>query len=115
MSEDWTLSEEMKRFSEIVSMKRIEFIKAKLIKKTSLDIWHPIPITCEEVNLQKTESSLTRPQILSIINSLIPFLDDLNRSRFRGLSSKPHIDLVNILQEIRNILTKNNINNNGEI
>lgn len=111
MSGDWTLSEEMKRFSEIASMKRIEFIKAKLIKKTPLDIWHPIPITCEEADLQKTESSLTRSQILSIINSLIPFLDDLNRSRFRGLSSKSRIDLVNILQEIRNILAENNINN----
>jgi len=33
MSGDWTLSEEMKRFSEIASIKRIEFIKAKLIKK----------------------------------------------------------------------------------
>ena len=50
----------MKRFSEIANMKRIEFIKAKLIKKTSLDIWHPIPITRKEADLQKTESSLTR-------------------------------------------------------
>ena len=41
----------MKRFSEIASIKRIKFIKVKLIKKTSLDIWHPIPITCEEVDL----------------------------------------------------------------
>ncbi len=96
-------------------MKKIEFIKAKLIKKTSLDIWHPISITREEANLQKTESSLTRSQILSIINSLIPFLDDLDRSCFRGLLNKPRIDLVNILQEIRNILAENNINNNEEI
>src|SRR6266536_6226027 len=115
MSEDWTLSEEIKRFSELASMKRIEFIKAKLIKKTSLDIWHPIPITREEADLQKTESSLIRSQILSIINSLIPFLDDLDQSRFQGLSSKSHIDLVNILQKIRNILAKNNINNDEEI
>ncbi len=114
MSGDWTLSEEMKRFGEIASMKRIEFIKAKLIKKTSY-IWHPIPITCEEADLQKTESFLTKSQILSIINSLIPFLNDLDRSRFRGLSSKSRIDLVNILQEIRNILAENDINNDEEI
>ena len=115
MSRDWTLSEEMKRFNEIASIKRIEFIKAKLIKKILLDIWHPISITREEADLQKTKSSLTRSQILSIINSLIPFLDDLDRSHFQGLSSKPRIDLVNILQEIRNILAKNNINNDEEI
>src|SRR6266540_6765939 len=115
MSGDWTLSEKIKRFSEIVNMKRIEFIKAKLIKKTSLDIWHPIPITREEADLKNTEISLTRSQILSIINSLIPFLDDLDRSRFQDISSKPRIDLVNILQEIRNILAENNINNDEEI
>ncbi|CAG8846546.1 8067_t:CDS:2, partial [Racocetra persica] len=44
----WTLSEEMKQFSEITYTKRIELIKAKLINKTALDIWHPITITCEE-------------------------------------------------------------------
>jgi hypothetical protein len=115
MSGDWILSEEMKRFSEIASMKRIEFIKAKLIKKTSLGIWHPIPITSEEADLQKAESSLTKSQILSIINSLIPFLNDLDRSRFRSLSSKSRNELVNILQEIRNILAENNNSNNEEI
>ncbi len=115
MSGDWTLSKEMKKFNKITSMKRIEFIKAKSIKKTSLDIWHSIPIIREEADLQKTESSLTRSQILSIINSLIPFLDDLDRLCFRDLSSKPYIDLVNILQEIRNILAENNINNDEEI
>ena len=41
----------MKRFSEIASMKRIEFIKAKLIKKTLLDIWHSILIIHEEADL----------------------------------------------------------------
>ena len=96
-------------------MERIEFIKVKLIKKTLLDIWHPIPITRKEADLQKTESSLTRLQILFIINSLISFLNDLDRLHFQGLSSKPRIDLINILQEIRNILAENNINNDKEI
>jgi hypothetical protein len=32
------LSEEMKRFGEIAHMKRIDFIKAKLTKETSLGI-----------------------------------------------------------------------------
>ncbi|CAG8751001.1 14109_t:CDS:1, partial [Dentiscutata heterogama] len=76
ISEEWVLSEEMKQFSEIAYTKRIEFINAKLIKKNSLGAWHPIPITCKEADLQKNNSSLTRPQILSIINSLIPLLGD---------------------------------------
>ncbi|RIB06741.1 hypothetical protein C2G38_2147907 [Gigaspora rosea] len=107
-----TLSEEMIRFSEIARMKRIEFIKAKLIEKTPLGIWRPIPVTCEEAELQKSESSLKKSQILSIINSLTPSLGDLDRSRFRGLSNKSREDLVDILQEIRNILAGNSIDAN---
>ncbi|CAG8561448.1 14513_t:CDS:2 [Dentiscutata heterogama] len=109
-----TLSEEIKRFSEIAHMKRIELIKVKLIKKTTLDIWHLIPITCEEADLQKSKNSLTKPQILFIINSLIPSLDDSNRSRFWCLSSKFCNTLINILQEIRSVLAKNSININNK-
>ena len=72
MSGEWILSEEMKRFGEIAQTKRIDFIKAKLTKETSLGIWQPIPITHEE-NHQKAESLLTKSQILCIINSLNPF------------------------------------------
>ncbi|CAG8762215.1 16312_t:CDS:1, partial [Racocetra fulgida] len=50
ISGEWMLSEEMKRFSEIARMKRIEFINAKLINKTSLGGWHPIPVTQEEAD-----------------------------------------------------------------
>ncbi|CAG8848794.1 2410_t:CDS:1, partial [Racocetra persica] len=88
ISGEQKISEEMKRFSKIANINRIEFIKAKLINKTVLEIWHPIPITCEEVDFQKTESSLTKSQLSSIINSLILSLGDSDRSHFRGLSSK---------------------------
>ena len=77
-SGEWMLSE-MKRFGEIAHMKKIDFIKAKLIniKETSLGIWQSFSITHEdkEANHQKAESSLTKSQILSIIiiNSLNPF------------------------------------------
>ncbi|RHZ59155.1 hypothetical protein Glove_365g181 [Diversispora epigaea] len=114
MSGEWMLNEEMKRFSEIACMKKIEFIKAKLINKALLGIWHLIPVTCEEANRQKSENSLTKSQILSIINSLTPLLGDLDQLRFRGLSSKSRDDLINILQEVRNILIENNINNDKE-
>ncbi|CAG8615901.1 4080_t:CDS:1, partial [Dentiscutata heterogama] len=41
---------------------------------------------CEEADLQKTESSLKKSKILSIINSLIPYLGDSDHSRFWCLS-----------------------------
>src|SRR6185436_12944180 len=99
------LSEEMKRFGEIAHAKRIDFIEAKLIKEKSLGIWQPIPIIHEEANHQKAESLLPKSEILSIINSLTPLLGDSQRSHFRGLLSKSRNDLVNTLQDIRNILS----------
>ena len=39
ISGEWMLSEETERFGEIAHMKRIDFIKAKLTKETSLGIW----------------------------------------------------------------------------
>ncbi|CAG8470038.1 2449_t:CDS:2 [Scutellospora calospora] len=63
----------------------------------------------QNLELQRSEGSLKKLEILSIINSLIPSLGDLYRSRFRGLSNKSRKDLVNILQEVRNILAENNI------
>ena len=83
-----------KRFSEIAQTKRIDFIKARLIKRTSLGIWQPIPVTREEADNQKDESSLTKSQLLSVINALTPLLGDLERSRFRDLSSKSRDDLM---------------------
>ena len=105
ISGEWTLSEEMKRFGEIAHAKRIDLIKAKLIKETSLGIWQPIPIIREEADHQQAESLLTKSEILSF-NSL---LCDSQRSRFRGLSSKFRNDLVNILQDIRNMLSENKV------
>lgn len=98
----------MKRFSQIAQTKRIDFIKARLMKNISLGAWQPIPITSEDANNQKDENLLTKSQLISIINSLIPLLNDLERSRFRDLSNKSREDLVNILQEVRNMLSENN-------
>jgi hypothetical protein len=98
MDGEWILSEEMKRFGEIAQTKRINFIKAKLTKETSLGFWQPIPIIREEADHQKTESSLTKPQILTIINSLNPFLSDTERLRFRGLSNKSRDTFFKILE-----------------
>ena len=61
------LSEEMRRFGKIAHMKRIDYIKAKLIKETSLGVLATNSNnTYEEENLQKAESSLTKSQVLSM-------------------------------------------------
>ncbi|CAG8644405.1 6718_t:CDS:2, partial [Dentiscutata heterogama] len=82
--------------------------------KITLNIWHPIPITCEEADHQKNESSLKKSEILSIINSLISSLDNSDHSHFRSLLNKSCNDLINILQEIRSVLAENNINIDSE-
>jgi hypothetical protein len=99
----------MKQFSKIAQMKRTDFIKTRLIKKIPLGAWQPIPITNEDANNQKAENMLTKLQLLSVINSLIPLLNDLERSRFRGLANKSREDLMNILQEVRSELNNKNI------
>ncbi|CAI2195188.1 17570_t:CDS:1, partial [Funneliformis geosporum] len=93
---------------EIAHIKRTKFIKAVLIDKSQLGIWHPILIIREEANLQQSETSLTKSEILTIINSLILFLNDSDQLSFQSLLSKSHDNLLNILQKIRNILTENN-------
>ena len=85
------LSEELKKFSEIAHIKRAEFIKAVLIDKSSLGIWHPIPITRDEADFQQSETSLTKIEILTIINSLISSLNDLDQLCFQSLSSKSFV------------------------
>ena len=96
---------EKKQFSKITQMKRTDFIKPRLIKKIPLGAWQPIPITNEDANNQKADIMLTKPQLLSVINSLIPLLNDLERSRFRGLANKFREDLMNILRsELNNII-----------
>ncbi|KAF0427632.1 hypothetical protein F8M41_005997 [Gigaspora margarita] len=111
---EWKLSEEMKKFSELAQAKRIEFIQKVLINKNLTKTWHPIPITTEEADFQKSEKSLTRQEILTIIKSLIPYLNDVDRLQFKNLSNLSHNNLVIILQESKNILAENNINFNEE-
>ncbi|CAG8701422.1 767_t:CDS:2 [Dentiscutata erythropus] len=77
--------------------------------KQLLSIWRPILIICDEAEFQKSKGSLKKSKILSIINSLISSLGDSDRSHFRGLSNKSCEELVNILQEVKNILAENNI------
>ncbi|CAG8581530.1 798_t:CDS:2, partial [Dentiscutata heterogama] len=101
---------DIKQRNDIASMKRIEFIKAILIKNTSSDIWCLISITCKKAELQKSKRSLKKSEILSIINSLTSSLGDLDQLHFCGLSNNFCENLINILQKIRNILTKNSIN-----
>ncbi|CAG8676064.1 10156_t:CDS:2, partial [Racocetra fulgida] len=87
---EWTLSEEIKKFSELAQLKRIEFIQKILIEKNLTKTWHPIPIITEEANFQKSENALTKKEILAIINSLIPYLNDLDRLKFKNLSNLSH-------------------------
>ncbi|CAG8482770.1 7226_t:CDS:2, partial [Racocetra fulgida] len=75
---EWELSEEMKNFSELAHTKRIEFIQKILIEKNFTRTWHPLTITSEEANFQKFKNSLSKKEILSIINSLLPYLNDLD-------------------------------------
>ncbi|RHZ87939.1 hypothetical protein Glove_28g31 [Diversispora epigaea] len=109
MNGEYILSEKMKQFSEIAREKRIEFIKVTLIEKRTPKIWQPIPITQEEANVLRSETALTRSQIISIISSLIPSLNNSDQLRFKGFTNKTRDELIIILQEVRDLLAGNNL------
>ncbi|CAG8734889.1 4817_t:CDS:1, partial [Gigaspora margarita] len=78
INSEWKLSEEMKKFSKLAQTKRIEFIQKILINKNLTKTWHPIPIISEEADFQKSEKSLTKQEILTIIKSLILYLNNVD-------------------------------------
>ena len=98
-----------KRFGEIAHMKRIDFIKVKLIKEISLGVWQPFPITHEEANIRRLKAH----NEITDINSLNPFLVNQNGHIFEAYQVNFRNDLVNILQEVRNIISENSINITG--
>lgn len=69
----------------------------------SPEILHPIPVTLEEEENQISENSMTNKQLISVINSLIGSLNEVNRPQFKGLGSKKKKDLLLILQQVKDI------------
>ena len=101
----------MKSFSILARARRINYIKEKLTLTKPSGFIRPIPVTFDKVQLQSTESSMKKEELIFVIETLVGSLNETNRSQFQGLKSKRKDELLVILQQIRDLL---NITNNDE-
>ncbi|CAG8717571.1 9100_t:CDS:1 [Racocetra fulgida] len=97
------LSEEMKSFSVLAQEKRQVFIKHTLMQNTSIDTWRAIPVTEQEVEIMKNESTMRKEELISVINSILISLPETQRSKYTNLKNKTKTILLTILQEIRGL------------
>lgn len=104
------LSEEMKIFSDLAEEKRKTFLKEVLLKQIATDPWLPIPITDQEAEAQRNEENMNKKQLVAIINSILISLPESQCPKFSSLNYKSKTELLEILQEIRELH-----NNNEEI
>lgn len=97
------LSDAMKSFSSTAKARRIDFIKEKLGSIKPSQTTHIIPITLEEEKKQSSEDSMSKKEIILIIQSLIGSLNETNHPQFKGLASKSKEELLSILQQVKDI------------
>jgi len=103
------LSEEMKTFSVLAEEKREKFLKEVILKQIASDFWLPIPVTDQEAKIQKSEKDMKKKKLIVLINSILISLPESWCPKFKGLNSKSKTELLEILQEIRELH-----NNNGD-
>ncbi|CAG8821733.1 9700_t:CDS:1, partial [Gigaspora margarita] len=93
------LSEEMKLFSVLAQEKRQTFIKNTLLQETKT-VWQAIPVTEQEAEILKNETTMKKEELISIINSILVLFPESQRLKYTNLKNKTKTMLLMILQEI---------------
>jgi hypothetical protein len=93
----------LKSFSITARDRRINYIKEKL-NSTKPSLTRPIPVTTYEAQMQSTESSMKKDELVLVIESLVGSLNETNRPQFQRLKSKRKDELLVILQQVRDII-----------
>src|SRR6185369_8502505 len=110
---DNKLSEAMKSFTSLAQASQIDYIKKKLSSKEQMGVTHLIPVTADEEEKQSTESSMSKKELLSVIQTLLGSLNEANCPQFKGIKSKSKDELLSILQQVKD-LYNGNANNEAE-
>lgn len=63
-----------------------------------MSVTHFILVTADEEEKQSTESSMSKKELLSIIQILLESLNEANHPQFKEIKSKSKDDLLSILQ-----------------
>lgn len=106
------LAESMKSFSSIAQSRRRNYINVKL-NNLSGKSHCPIPVTIEEEEKHSTEQSMSKKELLNVIQTLTWSLNEDIRPQFKNLSAKKKDDLLLILQQVKDL--NNNIDEPKEI
>jgi hypothetical protein len=110
---DNKLSEAMKSFTSLAQASRIDYIKKKLSSKEQMGVTHLIPVTADEEEKQSTESSMSKKELLSVIQTLLGSLNEANHPQFKRIKSKSKDELLSILQQVKDLYNGND-NNEAE-
>jgi hypothetical protein len=101
---EFELSDRLKNFSNLAKKARREYIIEVFYKKNPAPLFKPIPITKQEEIAQNNELNMTRIEILYKVEVLLEQMNDNIRQKYHGIKSKTKGELLNILQEIRNLM-----------
>ena len=102
------LSDQLKDFSNLAKKARQDYIIEVFYKKSQAPLFKPIPITQQESIAQKNELNMTRMEILRKIESLLEQMSEAVKRKYCGIGSKRKNELLNILQEVRNLQSVDN-------
>lgn len=108
------LSEAMKSFSSTARNRRKDYIKEKLNSNKLSGNFHSIPVTFEEEEKQSAVSSLTKDELLHIIETLIGSLNETDQLQFKGFRTKNKPYLLSILQKVQDLHNGNDIDEEDE-
>ena len=95
------LSEKMKLFSTTARARRESFIRDKLSLQKSSRSTRPIPVSTNEERHQSTEQSLSKTELLSVIQALIESLNVGTRPQLQKLHSIDKEELLLICNKLR--------------
>ncbi|CAG8843995.1 25503_t:CDS:1, partial [Gigaspora margarita] len=84
---DANLNEKMKSFSVLVQKKRQTFIKNTLLQKTKT-VRQAIPVTEQEAETLKNETTMKKEELISIINSILVSFSESQYLKYTNLKNK---------------------------
>ena len=91
----------MKLFSTTARARRESFIRDKLSLQKSSRSTRPIPVSTNEERHQSTEQSLSKTELLSVIQALIESLNVGTRPQLQKLHSIDKEELLLICNKLR--------------
>ena len=102
------MSAHLNNFTYLAKQARKNYTIDIFINKKPSPFFRPIPITKQEADAQENEKNMSKAEILLKIETLLEQLGENTWKKYSGLRSKKWSKLLDILQEIKHLITSNN-------